>query len=317
MEIKKRYKSWSFMTILLVALTLPIFAFADTACTEGWVADGGTVKSGKFNLNFRVEGSGEPTIVIGLPNFYARTFSRELRSHLRMAFVDHRGSAATPEVVTPAEDYDMNVVVDDIELMRKAVEMDKVTIIGQGGHAYLAMEYAIKYPNSVSHVVMIGMPWLEAPREARDQTFEKGASAERKAILAENRANKNLADGAIKEIQPDITWFVRDAPMIFADARYNSTPLWKGIAYDGRFLGHLWQGTFPKIDVFGELKKVKVPVAVIAGPYDFDAPPRKYWDRLKEISNAELIYLEDAGHVPNVEQPKEFDEKLLTWLNKK
>ena len=63
---------------------------------EQETAENGVVPSGLFKLQYRIEGEGTPAIVIGFPNYYARVFSQDLRSHLRLVFVDHRGSAASP-----------------------------------------------------------------------------------------------------------------------------------------------------------------------------------------------------------------------------
>jgi hypothetical protein len=47
----------------------------------------GTIAIGAFNIGYRVEGSGAPAMVIGSSLYYPRVFSRNLRSHLRIAFV--------------------------------------------------------------------------------------------------------------------------------------------------------------------------------------------------------------------------------------
>lgn len=48
----------------------------------------GSIYREGFELRYCVEGSGLPAIVIGSSIFYPRSFSENLRKHLRMAFID-------------------------------------------------------------------------------------------------------------------------------------------------------------------------------------------------------------------------------------
>jgi proline iminopeptidase len=112
------------------------------------------VYSSGFKLQYIIEGNGTPTIVVGSSLYYSRTFSKNLRKPLKLVFVDHRG-------FSPQNDCkDISLVpvdslVDDIELVRKDLGFDKIIVIGHSGHAFMALEYAKKYPANVSHVVMM------------------------------------------------------------------------------------------------------------------------------------------------------------------
>jgi proline iminopeptidase len=52
--------------------------------------DAGVVEVDGASLRYRIEGRGQPCLVVGDTNLYPRVFSPELRQHLRMAFVDLR-----------------------------------------------------------------------------------------------------------------------------------------------------------------------------------------------------------------------------------
>ena len=54
-------------------------------------SESGTIDAGGFTLQYLIEGSGPPTIVIGSALYYPRVFSQQLREHLRLVFLDHRG----------------------------------------------------------------------------------------------------------------------------------------------------------------------------------------------------------------------------------
>jgi proline iminopeptidase len=57
------------------------------------LGDAGTITAGEFRLRHRSEGTGRPILVIGSAIYYPRTFSQNLRKHLRLVFLAGEGSA--------------------------------------------------------------------------------------------------------------------------------------------------------------------------------------------------------------------------------
>ena len=149
----------------------------------------GHLFSDGFKLQYIVEGNGPPALVVGSSLYYARTFSKELRSKLRMAFVDHRGFAPS-NLCKDTHKYKLDLLVDDIELLRTELGFERFILIGQSGHAYMALEYAKKYPGNVSHLVlMCAGPDLSATGHAAAERYlEDSVCPERKAALAANLA---------------------------------------------------------------------------------------------------------------------------------
>ncbi len=94
-----------------------------------------------------------------------------------MVFVDHRGSGPSPGPV-PVSEFSLDQISDDLELVRNELGLGEIVIIGHSGHALMALEYAKKYPERVSHVVMIGIaPVLgEQTSAEREKYWHKMAS---------------------------------------------------------------------------------------------------------------------------------------------
>jgi proline iminopeptidase len=59
------------------------------------------IKRDTFKLQYCIEGTGAPVIVIGSAIYYPRTFSQHLRKYLRLIFMGHRGFTA-PQAPLPA-----------------------------------------------------------------------------------------------------------------------------------------------------------------------------------------------------------------------
>jgi 3-oxoadipate enol-lactonase len=62
------------------------------------------------------------------------------------------------------------------------------------------------------------------------------------------------------------------------------------------------------------LEKIRVPTLVIAGAEDRVYPPAMARDIARRIARAELVEIEGAGHLSNLEQPERFNEAVLDFL---
>jgi proline iminopeptidase len=78
----------------------------------------GVISAGAFQLPYAIEGAGHPTIVIGSVRYYQRVFSQNLRKHLQLIFMDHRGFAPSPGKVDTPE-FELDKLVGDVEKLRR------------------------------------------------------------------------------------------------------------------------------------------------------------------------------------------------------
>ena len=63
-----------------------------------------------------------------------------------------------------------------------------------------------------------------------------------------------------------------------------------------------------------ELAKVKVPTMIIWGRDDSITPPFVAEQFCDNIRSAELVFIDQCGHAPPIEQPREFARLLHTFL---
>ena len=284
---------------------------------EQETAENGVVPSGLFKLQYRIEGEGTPAIVIGFPNYYARVFSQNLRSHLRLVFVDHRGSAASPGKVE-TEEFTLDRIVDDIELVRETLGLGRVAVIGHSGHAFMALEYAKKYPANVSHVIMIGIApdFSASSGQAAQASWEALASPERKATLEENR--RNITDEELAGLPPGerfIKNYIRNGPFAWYDSGFDSTALWQGVDINTDMFDYVWGELFRDIDITRGLDLFDRPVFMALGRYDFLVAPPSSWEPIENrFSDLTIRVFENSGHTPQYEEPDLFDREVLAWM---
>lgn len=59
---------------------------------------------------------------------------------------------------------------------------------------------------------------------------------------------------------------------MFYNPHLDASMFWKWVDLDGNFFRYLWRKVFGNINISDRLQVVKKPVAVMGGPYDFEAP---------------------------------------------
>lgn len=311
---------------LLAALVLFAVAAACSSDQRGSSspqggAETGVVASDGFRLQYIVEGAGRPALVVGSALYYSRAFSPDLRNHLRLVFTDHRGFAPSPGVRDTTA-FALDVLLDDMERVRHRLDLGPVVVIGHSGHAYMALEYAKKYPANVSHVVMIGIsPDLSpAHAQARDAYWEASASPERKTVMEENL--RRLSDDEIARLpvspgQRFIRTYIRNGPQAWFDPHFDSSSLWEGVDINMDMFNHVWGRIFADIDIARGLETFDRPVFLGLGRYDFLVAPPSSWDRVRPLfTDLTVRIFERSGHTPQYEEAAAFDEELLAWINR-
>lgn len=275
----------------------------------------GTVRSGPFELGYTVEGQGPPALVIGSSVYYPRTFSAELRRSLRLVFADHRGFAR-PVGEAAASDFELDAVLADMELVRRHLGLERVVVIGHSGHGYMALEYAKRYPEHVTHVVMIATGPSHSAEHTRlaDRHWEEAVCPERKAKLA--RDLRLLPDEiAAAPEKRFITFCVRLGARSWYDPEFDAAPLWEGVRVDMAGIDRLWGETFRDLDVAAGLEALEAPVLLAMGRFDYLVAPHFAWEPYRAgFRDLTVRVFDRSGHTPQLEESRLFDDELLRWL---
>lgn len=275
----------------------------------------GHVYSSGFKLQYIVEGNGVPTIVVGSSLYYSRTFSSNLRNSFKLVFVDHRGFSP-PYDCKDKSLFQLETLIDDIELVRKELGFEQVIIIGHSGHAFMALEYAKKYPGNVSHVVMmcVGPNYSPEGHGAAERYLNDSVCSERKAVLAENlkRLPQEIAAAPEKAF---ITYCLLMGPKSWFDYNYDATKLWEGVEVNMAMFDYVWGEVFRDIDITENLDKLLSPVLLVLGRYDYLVPPPHMWELVRDkFSNLTIRIFEKSSHAPHFEEPELFEQELNQWI---
>src|SRR5262249_29873643 len=162
-----------------------------------------------------------PILLVGSSIVYPRVFSKQIRSRLKFAFMDLRIFLPQDPGIA-ADAVTMDTLLRDVNQVREHLQLSRFAIIGHSTLGLLALEYARRWPEHVSHVVMIGTPPVNVIRygEVTPEVkafWESTASQERKELLAQNESGLTERMQAAAAGQAFGVWYAAHAPMYFFD----------------------------------------------------------------------------------------------------
>ena len=311
-QFQLQHAGYILMTIILILIQEPVQGQDNISS--------GIIQADQFNLRYVIEGEGKPAIVIGSSIYYPRAFSKNLRKQIKLVFLDHRGFAPSPGNVDTT-DFSLDKILIDIERTRQKLELGKIIIIGHSGHSFMALEYAKKYPENVTNVVMIGTaPDLgESNVKLMEQTWQESIDPERKKTMEENLLrlpNEKLSQ--LSPSQASIQAYIRNGPRIWYNPKFDSSPLWEGVEMNMDMFNYMWGHVFRDIDITKNLNDFHKPIFLALGRYDYLVAPPSAWNSIRpKFHDLTVRVFEKSGHTPQYEQPVLFDTELLEWLELK
>lgn len=300
------------ITAIFILLRQPVLGQENTAS--------GIIQSDQFKLPYVVEGKGKPAIVIGSSIYYPRVFSKNLRKHIKFIFVDHRGFAPSPGNVDTS-DFSLDKIILDIERTRLQLKLGKIIIIGHSGHSYMALEYAKRYPQHVSELIMIGIaPNLgEFNEKLTEKNWNESVDPDRKEAMKENISR--IPDEQLSKLSPSqaaIQSYVRDGPRAWYDPKFDSSPFWEGVEMNMDMFDYMWGKVFREIDITKGLENFHKPVFLALGRYDYLVGPPSTWEAVRpKFHDLTIRVFEKSGHTPQYDQAELFDKEFLKWLERK
>lgn len=271
-----------------------------------------------FKLRYYIEGQGIPVLVIGSAIYYERTFPKNLLDHCQMIYFDNRAFGGTASKEFNKADFELDKILLDIEMLRQYLNIDKFVVAGHSGQSYMALEYAKKYPEHVSHVVMIGIaPTHDQKSHAwAEDNWQSLASEERKAQLAKNL--KKWPDDLINSLSDSEKFaqnYIRSTPKIWFDYNFDAVALWDDVELNSPGFNYIWGELFPKLDITQGLENFDTPTSVMLGKYDGIIAPPESWNAVKDkFKRLKIHVFNESGHTPQLEEPAVFSEQLLNFI---
>lgn len=296
---------------LILAVTL-LAAVAAPA----WAEDGHVKRDG-FDLFYRTEGTGTPAVMIsGGPGFdvdYMKEVGAFLPEGIQRVYLEQRGTGRSMPPELTAETVSVKLWIEDVEALRVALKQEKLFLVAHSGGGLLAQAYAAAHPDRVGRLLLVapGGPTLEFAQWFGDNLAARlrpednrlvayWDAAERHGVDHEKATNERVramtpayffdrAKGLAKAAAvPDGAFHARTNELLFAD-------LAKG--YDAR----------------PGLRQLKCPVLVVQGHQD-PVGDLTAMEIHNTIPGSRLVFLNQCGHYPWVEQTDAFRKAVADFL---
>jgi proline iminopeptidase len=273
----------------------------------------GYITSHGLKLYYEMEGQGFPLILLnGGPGFSHEYFEslRALAPDVQLIFFDQRGTGQSDKADSP--DYTIEANVEDVEQLRKALQLGPSMIFGHSWGGMLAQAYVLKYPRSVSKLILAD---TFSSIEDLNVTLQRMRAAVPEATRAiyERYEREGLYKGRDRypeEYQTalDIAYepvLISGPPPAFLLNMFSK------IAYDvyrvmwGEESEFKVTGTLKEFAVADRLGEIRVPSLVIVGANDM--PTVEMAQRTARlIPNAQLEIFEHSHHFPFIEETDKF-----------
>jgi proline iminopeptidase len=303
-----------FPFILLVLLTVIGYGQIRTIDSK---TDGKYVRVNGAKLWVVTVGEGDPIILIaggpGNAHTGLRSFDPLAQNHHQLIYFDAFGRGKS-DTATVLSDYTLDRDIEDVEGLRKALKLDKITVLGHSYGGVVAQGYAVKYPDHLSHLILANTFHSYLMWQENDDNSNREIKANYPEIWAQlmNIREKGAvsSDAKHQEIYGRVPYGFLYAynPAKFDgnkdDKDYpnsNNTKLYyQMVGKDGDFIVGSDIGNF---DYRKQLKDFKMPVLIMGGRYDRVAVPWMMVKYKQYCPQAEYVMFERSGHNPQVEEP--------------
>jgi proline iminopeptidase len=283
---------------------------------EGFVDVGGVF------IYYKALGAGAPLVILhggpGASHEYLLPYLIPLAKTNRLVFIDERGSGQSTRLADPVG-YTVEAMADDVEAVRRALGLGKVSMLGHSYGGVLAQAYALKYQENLTHLILAStfhstkqlnevfrkmMAAMTPELRGRIEAFEKAGLFGHGKDFEKNRYPSGYAVAA---------WGEGYFPYLYQkhpDPGYDPADM-SGMSWDlyrtmwGSHGEYVIDGNLTSVEYAERLGSLHVPTLITVGDHD-ESDPSIAVDMQKCIPGSRLVILPDSGHMTFVDQQEMF-----------
>lgn len=276
------------------------------------------VQSNGALLFCRVIGRGAPIVVLhggpGLSQEYLLPHMDRLSEHNSMIFYDQRACGRSIAKIC-AGSICLDAFLEDLESIRKAFGYKKISVLGHSWGGFLAMQYAIHYPEVVEKLILVSsMPASSEEFSLCEKSWFRSMAPYQEEINA-LRGTQAFAQGDpetttryLKSIFCLYWWDIQKAEQL----NWSMAPK---AFLDGLKVEELLRKSLidTAYNLHEELRKLNMPACILHGDSDplFATTAQKIHE---SIGGSHCLIMPQCGHFPFIEAPELFFRALREFL---
>lgn len=305
--------------------TLQKSSQANLKIEEGFVDAHGVL------IYYKTFGQGDPLLIVhggpGASHDYFLPYLLPLARTNRLIFIDERGSGQSQKLEDTSA-YTVESMVEDVEDVRLALDLGKISLLGHSYGGVLAQAYAFKYSENLSHLILCS---TFHSTSKMNEVFKKIKAKMAPELLARIEKmekeglyghGKDYEKGRYTAEYMTAAWGEGYFPYLYQnspDANYD--PVANGnMAWDlyramwGSNGEYVIDGNLKSVEYTERLSSIAIPTLITVGDNDECAPSLSE-EMHQKIKGSELVIFPKSGHMTFVDQPDLFIKSVNKFLN--
>jgi proline iminopeptidase len=248
--------------------------------------------------------------------------AHRLSKFIRLISIDQRGCLRS-DAIEEVESFGLQNLMEDFELIRKLLSIEKWGLIGHSFGGYLAIEYAIRHPEVIDTLV------LECP------TFDFTESLRSVVKKAEKLYREDGCDEIAERCKMAYSHSLKELDRVFFDISDKRDQVYiRGL--DPKFFNEIVnQSGIPQNDwlkqtafqqkinheVFSQpnldkLSSISCHTLLIKGKYDPICSEYQTEEFIRNVRNSTVEIFNNSAHMPRHEEPELFAETIKNFVDK-
>jgi proline iminopeptidase len=282
-------------------------------------------------IYYKALGQGDPLVILhggpGADHSYFLPWVLPLARTHRILFIDERGSGQSQRLQDTAL-YNVEAMVEDVEDVRVALNLGRISLLGHSYGGVLAQAYALKYQANLSHLILNStFPSTRQMNEilAREKAqmppdkLKRLNELEAAGLFGKGEAWEH---GRYSEEYAKLAWGPGYFPFLFGarpDSSYD--PATGNAPTNWELYRVMWgehgefviDGNLRSVEYLDRLPSIHVPTLVVAGDHD-ECDPSLSREMNKKIEGSELVILPNSGHMNFIDQPDLWQSAVERFL---
>ncbi len=282
-------------------------------------------------IYYEALGYGAPLLVLhggpGASHDYFLPYLLPLARTNTLIFIDERGSGRSQKL-EDAKQYTVEAMVEDVEAVREALHLGKMSLLGHSYGGVLAQAYALKYQGNLSHLILVGtFPSTIEVNQALTRVKAAMPRTKRARIDALEKAGlfgkgELWEHGRYPAEYATLAWGNGYFPFLYGerpDPNYdplaqNTTTAWdlyrEMWGSDGEFRV---TGNLTSVEYVDRLNSIHVPTLIMAGDHD-EVDPIMSEQMHAKIAGSKLLIMPNSGHMSFVDQPALWNKTVAEFV---
>ncbi|HZD95350.1 MAG TPA: proline iminopeptidase-family hydrolase [Candidatus Sulfotelmatobacter sp.] len=285
-------------------------------------------------IYYKIIGHGAPLMIVhggpGVSHDYLLPYLLPLARSNQLIFIDERGSGRS-EKLEDASQYTVENMVEDVESVRQALHLGKVSLLGHSYGGVLAQAYAFKYQQNLTHLILGGTFYstremnkvlADEKRSMPSEALAKLEALEKAGLFGKG---KDWEKGRYPDDYAKLAWGDGYFPYLYQhrpDPNYDPAAGNTSSSWD--LYREMWgssgefviDGNLKSVEYLEKLPAIHVPTLLICGDHD-ESNPSLSRTMHEKIAGSKLVILPQAGHMAFVDQPNSYIKAVTDFLKEK